>query len=125
MQQGSLFPTAPNAYGDGIPAPLAPRAANDDPVSSSDAIDRHEQSGRAGRHRDIVLALLEANPNSTGHELWSAASDADQAELGSFPEVYRRLNDLRHVCLAVQGEMRRCRIRGTKMVTWSPTSQAN
>jgi hypothetical protein len=117
MHQPTLFsPTPPNAYG----APIVPvRAHNADPITSHDAAERAERSGKVARHRAVALALVKAWPARTGYELWELASGSDKAELVNHHELYRRLADLKNAALVVQGEPRHCTIKGSRMVTWS------
>lgn len=120
MQQQNLFGPA-NAYGETVPVPVfAPASARNDPPTSREAENRVSRSGRRGRNVGIVLAILCRCPSSTYVELWEAAAEWERAALGSAPEIMRRLNDLKHRGQARQAEARKCRIRGTKMITWIP-----
>src|ERR1019366_3686050 len=76
--QPTLF-GPPNVYGDTQP----PRAANGDPATSHEAAARVSSSrnARAKRHREIVLALVQAFPSRTGHELWNLAGQATARNL--------------------------------------------
>ena len=116
-EQPSLF--SPDAYGGFAPAARAHRR---DPRTSHEAAARVTKSQRAAHHRQIVLQLVRAHPASTGHELWQAASEEQRAELETHNEVYRKLNDLRHAGLVVQGEARLCSVRGSRMVVWSASA---
>jgi hypothetical protein len=116
MEQPNLF-GSPNAYGDFTP----PRAARNDPPTSHEAGARVGRSERAARHRAIVLGLVRRCPGGTGMELWHAATDDERRELETPNEVWRKLNDLRHANLVMQGDDRPCTIRHVRMVTWLPT----
>jgi hypothetical protein len=97
-----------------------PGTANADPITSAEAEQRVTASGRRKRNVDIALAILRRNPGSTGHELFAAATEDERRELGDFPEIYRRLNDAKHSGQARQAEVRKCRVKGTRMITWEP-----
>lgn len=115
MHQPTLFhntPTGPTA----APVALAHRA---DPVSSHEAAKRVTRSAKAALHRQIVLALVQTFPSSTGHELWAACPAEQRAELETPNEVWRKLNDLRRAGLVIQGESRVCTVRKVRMVTWT------
>ena len=112
ITQPALFPGTFSAYG--------PATANADPATSAAAERRVTVSGRRNRNVDIALAILRRNPGCTGHELFAAGSEEERRELVAFPELYRRLNDLRHAGKARQTDARKCRIKGTRMVTWEP-----
>lgn len=91
-------------------------ARRTDPPSSAAAAERHERTGAAARHRDVVLRLVRANPGATGPELHAAQVDSDL----EYHEIYRRANDLRQVGLIAQGEPRACSIKRERLVTWWP-----
>jgi hypothetical protein len=116
MPQQNLF-GVPGPYGEFTPIPRAGRA---DPLTSHESAARSAKSERAARHRQIVLELVQAFPARTGHELWQAASAEQRAELETHNEIYRKLNDLRHLALVTQGEPRACTVKGARMVVWLP-----
>ena len=91
-------------------------ARRTDPPSSHAAGERHERSGAAARHRDVVLRLVRENPGATGPELHAAQVDSDL----EYHEVYRRLNDVRQAGAVVQGKPRACSIKRERLVTWWP-----
>jgi hypothetical protein len=110
-QQGNLFGevSGTNAYG-------APLAASIDPPTSHEAGARQAASGKRNRHCEIVWAVVLANPSLTGPELWQAMNERERTTLRTPHEVYRRLNDLRHAGRVRQGQPRKCKVKGTKMI---------
>lgn len=95
------------------------QARNTDPSTSHEAACDAESSGRAQRHRDLVLAALLANPGATSAELGVVVLDRW--------ECARRLPDLRNrglVRTCEKGQERICRVNGTKALTWWPTELA-
>lgn len=83
-----------------------------DPPTSREAVLQHETSGRRRRNLDRVRAALLRHPDSTGNELAEHLPDLE------YLEVRRRLTDLKNQGLAVQGAIRRCAVRGSRMMTW-------
>ena len=126
VKQGDLFGegSGRDCYGSAIRVGPA-RAHAGDPLTSHEAAARVTKSERAARHRAIVLSLVQANPSSTGHELFAEATPEEQKELENAVEIYRKLNDLKHAGKVIQGEPRVCRVRGVRMVVWlpAPTSE--
>lgn len=118
-RQGSLFDALPSPYRhqDVAPAPRV-QAAAVDPVTSHEAAERHEKSGKAKAHREIALAMVQRNPGKTGHELWRDATDEERKELGDHQELYKRLNDLKHDQKVQQGPKKVCSVKDALMVTW-------
>jgi len=98
----------------------APAAHNIDPITSHEAAEAVTSSGVRGRNAELVLALLKANPGLTSIELWEAASSEMKAILKEPQEVRRRLHDLHVEKLVEQGPRRKCSIRKTSMVVWTP-----
>jgi hypothetical protein len=98
---------------------LNPVAHTADPPTSAEAAARVTASGRRAAHARLVLALVRRHPGSTAVELWAAANAGEQADLGEMQEVRRRLTDLLHAGRVRQGDARACRVRKSKMVTWS------
>jgi transcription initiation factor IIE alpha subunit len=83
-----------------------------DPVSSHQAGEAIESSGKAAAHRGIVLAAVKANPGLTSGEL--------EALCGlKLYQVRRRLTDLKNDGLVEYGEQRQCKEYGTLCVTWN------
>jgi hypothetical protein len=82
-----------------------------DPATSSEAIARLDASGERQRHADIVLAAVRSHPGSTAPELAAACGLEEY-------QVRRRLTDLKNVARVWQGLARRCRVKGTRMMTW-------
>lgn len=121
LRQPDIFGNsgAVDAYGGSIKA-NAPIAANADPLTSHEAGERHNESGKRDRHKKIAWVLVMAMPGKTAHELWAGASEREQDELGSYHELYRRLSDLRNEGAIKQTAPRRCSVKGTRMVTWEP-----
>ena len=123
--QGRLFEVEPRTEGDARPCkPAPPLAASADPGTSFVAAEKIEASGRLGAHQLAVLAVLCANPDSTSGEIGQGVRFADAPEMDGGErrtEAARRLSDLRHLGLAVQGARRRCRVHGSSMVTWRAT----
>ena len=121
FEQQNLF-GPPNIYGGQEPLVRRgemPSAHRDDPVTSHEAAARVAKSGRRQRNREIVLAMVKILPESTGHELWMRAADAQRVELRDHNELYRVLADLKNRGLLRQGpEPRVCTVRKTRMVTW-------
>jgi hypothetical protein len=95
-----------------------PIVHTNDPDTSGEAADAHEASGRRDRHANLVFALVQAHPGSTAVELWDRAQPEVKAELKERHEVSRRLSDLRAAGFVVQGEKRRCSVKGTTQVAW-------
>jgi hypothetical protein len=89
-----------------------------DPDTSQEAAERHDASGNRARNAEIVYRLVLRAGGLTAIELWEEASPQDKARLKEPQEIRRRLTDLRDVGRVVQGLARRCRVRGTRMVTW-------
>jgi len=92
-----------------------PLAATADPASSHAAAAEATRSGRAQRHREVVLRLVKAHPDKTAVELFSLQTGPDT--LGRH-EISRRLADLKNLGLVEQGAPRKCSVNGTAMVTW-------
>jgi hypothetical protein len=114
-KQPSLFKTIHTAYG-----AEARASSQADTPTRAEAEAWQTASGKRDMHARIAWALVLAMPGSTIYELWDKASERERTELGTFHELYRRLNDLRHEMALKQGPSRKCRIRGTRMVIWEP-----
>lgn len=119
MNVASLFDDTPTQTGPytGVPQhrlPSAPLASPADPVTSHDAGERHERSGRLGRNAEIVFAIVRDNPGLTSVEIFSAQ---DRSSLDRH-EVSRRLSDLRNAGRVRQGAAKECSIKRVAMVSW-------
>ena len=99
-------------------------ARKSDPASSHMAAEQHTTSGKASRHRDMVLAVLQQH---AGKEL-TAGEIAKLVPWGEpfnpyrhANEARRRLPDLKKLGLAVNSgdRCRQCSVLGTKTMTWS------
>jgi len=86
---------------------------SDGPDTENEAIERHEASGRAAAHRQIVWCLVKQYVGSTSAEL------AEHTHLDKH-EVRRRLTDLLNRGDIKQGDKRACRVAGTAAVVWVP-----
>jgi len=72
IAQGKLFAAEsirPDIPPDIVPAKQPPLAASADPVTSFEAADAMDKSGKLGRHRRIMLETLRDNPGHTAKEL--------------------------------------------------------
>lgn len=96
-----------------------PGSHRHDPETSQEAERTLTQSGRRQRHGRLVLELVRRYPGCTAIELWQLASEEERAILREPQEVRRRLVDLIYQNLVTQQAARPCRVRGTRMVTWS------
>jgi hypothetical protein len=112
----------PNVYGDLVPA-IAALAANGDPISSHEAAYHLGRSPRAHGRRELVLRLITEYPGSTAWELWDQATAAQREQLENPVELWRRGNDLRRLGLVQNGEeLRMCRVRRRRILTWFPVA---
>ena len=100
-------------------AVFPPASHSHDPGTSHEAEHTINRTGTRGLHCLQVLELVRRYPRYTAIELWHAASAAVRASLKEPQEVRRRLTDLHHKWCVQQEPARRCRVRGTRMVTWS------
>ena len=82
--------------------------------TSAIARDRHEASGNATCNRGKVLCLVQCHEGCTAVELWKF----QQRYLLSRHEISRRLPELRKAGLVRNGEPRKCRVSGSKQLTW-------
>jgi len=105
------------------PAPLlaGPSSHAGDPATSAEAAQNHDASRRAAAHARLVLELVRKHPSSTAVELWSHCNEWDRFRLVEMQEVRRRLTDLHRAGRVHQGEARPCRVKGSRMVTWTVT----
>ena len=100
---------------DPIRLPPAPLASPCDPVTSHDAGERHEKSGKLGRNCAIVLAIVRWNPGLTSVEIHAAQGDRSDLDRN---EVSRRLADLKNAGRVRQGPAKECSIKRVAMVSW-------
>ncbi len=98
-----------------------PTSHTHDPPTSREAEEKITESGTRERHSAIVLELVRRFPGRTAIELQHQQSGLNW--LDEY-QIRRRLVDLKAANLVKQGEARACRIRGTKMVTWTVVEQA-
>lgn len=98
-----------------------PATHANDPITSHEALSKHETSGARQRHCEIVLQMVRLHPHQTANELFALLSQEWLAEIKEAQEVRRRLSDLLHrdQPIVKQGPRRRCSIKGSSMVTWS------
>lgn len=89
-----------------------------DPASSYRAEERVTKSGKRATDRQIVEQAVRDWPNSTAAELHLHLFGCMD-----LITVRRRLDDLRKMGLAKQGEQRKCRIAGTLALTWYPVTK--
>jgi CRP-like cAMP-binding protein len=76
-----------------------------------------EASGIAAAHRHRCLAAVEANPGLTAAEIAQAVGLERH-------EPSRRLPELRDQGLIINGDLRICRARGRRSLTWYPAGKA-
>jgi len=93
------------------PTVTLPRARHTDDSTSHEAAMQHTRSGKAARHRDLVMSAVEANPSSTAGEIGNISG------LGHI-EAQRRLSDLYRDDLVRKGPSRKCLVKKNNMVTW-------
>ena len=98
MQQQLLFPIA---------------SKNTDPDTSRIAEERITVTGIRGKQSRQVYDLVVKHPGSTSRELAAFSS----GELDRW-QVARRLPDLQTSGMVRKGPVRKCKIDGTKAVTW-------
>jgi hypothetical protein len=87
-----------------------------DPETSHEAGEAVTRSGARGRQAAAVLALVRGHPGRTAAELVGLQVDFPRLDVY---QVRRRLTDLLHAGLVVQGEARPCSRVGSRMVTWT------
>jgi hypothetical protein len=86
------------------------RARRDDPSTSHEAASLIERTS-AKTQRDAILAFVLANPGTTCDEI-AAGVGLDRVATG------KRLPELRDAGLIGQGPIRKCGIKGRRMLTW-------
>ena len=95
-------------------APAArPLSRNTDPMSSHEAADEMEQSGKAKTHQKLILEFLSRCywMSLTSHEVASVLP-FDSVEAG------RRLSDLKRDNLVEQVGRKMCSITGKRLTAW-------
>lgn len=98
--------------------PPAPGARATDPATSHAAAARVRASGQRSANVQRVARLVRSQPGSTAVELYDGQADA--AGGLARHEVSRRLPDAEAAVLVRRGPARKCRVRGTAMLTWWP-----
>ena len=94
------------------------RAARNGEVTSIEAAERHEGSGKAAAHRSQVFAGVLEWPGRTSREL--------AAQIGmDRHEVARRLPELERMGWVWKGDPRKCEIGGTTAYIWWSTPGTN
>lgn len=88
-----------------------PLSARNDPHTSFVAAEELAASGKYGRQKAAVLAMLKR---------WNGSTSAELARRMGVDRYLtaRRLPDLEREGLAVQGPARRCTVTGRACVTW-------
>ena len=81
------------------------------------ARDQHEASGDAATNREKVLQLVRDNPGFTAVEL-DERQGGLYCEQVTRHEISRRLPELRKAGRVRNGEPRKCRVSGSKQLTW-------
>jgi len=83
-----------------------------DPSTSKQAAIVHDATGVRQKHAARILSIVDEHPGRTAIEIQSI-----DGELTEY-QVRRRLSDLKNVGKVQYGESRKCRVKGTRMVTW-------
>ncbi len=115
----------PDDFGD-----CKPLAHTDGPATSHEAVERHTESGGRATHCYTVYQLVHEHPHRTSRELYACLRIVLYCgEMGGrlgktepdidLTELRRRLTDLKNQGRIVQGESRKCRVAGTRAVTWN------
>ena len=91
------------------------RARAGDPVTSFEAADKVEKTGKARRDREACLRVVLAEPGRTAAEI------AKIAGIDRY-DANRRLPELRDAGRVVNREKRVCRVLGSRVMTWYPKS---
>ncbi len=120
MSQLSLFDAPPAVSTKGL-------VHRDDPASSRIAAERHVESGKSQRHRDLILAVLQRQARIGGEPLTGAeiAVSIDWGEPLDVhkhaQEVRRRLTELQRDGLAISSgdKCRKCEVLFSKAMVWS------
>tara|TARA_Y100000310_G_C20683671_1_gene817628 strand:- start:2884 stop:3252 length:369 start_codon:yes stop_codon:yes gene_type:complete len=99
------------------------RAHRDDTAPAQQAAAKHNRTGKAGAHAQIVLRCVKATPGLTAAEI------GQRTGLGHV-EAQRRLSDLKrgrgpsYIALVEKGVTKICTVKGSNMTTWHPTEYA-
>jgi hypothetical protein len=112
-KQQNLFGSGINAYGERLSSPA-------DPETSREAGERHKRTGKLSVHADIAFALVKRCPGKTFQELWKLTTAEEAVQLSDSTELMRRLSGLKNEGRVKQGPIRKCTVKGTRMVTWEP-----
>jgi predicted transcriptional regulator len=88
-----------------------PIAHANDPSTSHEAARRIDELGTRSRHADVIYREIERRPLQTAPEI------AHECGLEEY-QVRRRLTDLKDAGRIRGSNMRKCRIKGTNMITW-------
>ena len=86
-------------------------ARTTDPITSHEAAQQHEASGKAESHRRVIYAYILIAPGSTSAEIAAAIGIERHA-------AARRCPEIEQAGLIVKGPSRKCRVNGTQAVTW-------
>jgi hypothetical protein len=87
-----------------------------DPETSKQAAEMFSRTGKRKKHSLIVLDAIQKEQWRTGPELMAPTGLDEYA-------VRRRLSDLKAQGRIIQGSVRACSVKGTKMVTWGLPGQ--
>lgn len=98
-----------------------PRARATDPQTSHDAAARH--APQAGTNAAVILRVVRQCPGQTAVEIHSCYLPSEHIATINRHEVSRRLAGLERDGLVRKGDARKCRVKGTSMVTWWPEGQ--
>lgn len=90
------------------------RARKTDPATSHEAAAKHEASGNAVSHRNILANYVKEHPGTTNGE-----AARDLPELG-YQEITRRMGEVAKIGLIRRGEQRICSVNKSSMTTWWP-----
>ncbi len=92
-----------------------PASHKNDPSTSFEAEEKMNQ-GKRFTHQAILSEMVEKQPGKTAAELGEITG------LGQH-ECARRLSEINGVTVE-RGDRRRCRVKGTMMMTWQPLDRA-
>jgi len=94
-----------------------PISRSTDPLTSSEAAEHIDSTGKRQANKQFALDLLRANPHSTASELDAMVGSGEG-------KVRKRLGDLREDGLAKTTGTRQCRVTGRNAQTWVAVSDA-
>ena len=89
-----------------------PASRRNDPETSRMAERQITDSGKRQTHQRIIAAFVAGHPGHTAAEI------GEKTGLGQH-ECARRLAELKGISV-VTGSVRRCAVKGTRMMTWYP-----